>query len=188
MINNQSHIRASIVILWVAVLVLSACRKEVKHYTDAVSDRANMPVLETHNVTTLISDSGITRYRVTAPIWTVYDKSNPPHWEFEKGVFLEQFDYNLDVAASIQADYAYYNEEMQMWFIKGNVHSMNREGEHFYTPELYWSQKEERIFSDKEITIVKETSTIQGIGFESNQDMTQYTIKHPTGYFPVKED
>lgn len=173
------------------VLVLScmiSCKREFKFFTDAVSDRAAIPVLDAQQVTTLISDSGITRYRISAPSWRMYDKAEPPYWEFIEGIYLEKFDENLDVDASLKADYAYYNEQTQIWHLVGNVHSVNQQGEQFDTPELYWNQQLEQIYSDSSITIVRETSTIQGIGFQSNQEMTKYTILKPTGFFPVKED
>jgi len=35
--------------------------------------------------------------------------------------------------------------------------------------------------------ITREASIIQGVGFESNQSMTNYVILHPTGFFPIEE-
>ena len=49
-------------------------------------------------------------------------------------------------------------------------------------------QKEHRVFSDTLIHITRETSIITGIGFESNEEMTKYTILNPTGVFPIKEE
>ncbi len=154
----------------------------------AITDRAQMPILQSDSVTTLISDSGITRYRITAPRWEMYDKATPSHWIFPRGIYLEQFNEDLEIEASLQSDYAYYNEDEQIWRLDGNVHALNRKGEQFDTQQLFWAQKTERVYSDSAITIVRETSTITGVGFESNQEMTKYTIQKPTGFFPVKED
>lgn len=187
---SSRHIRISIAIALVAVLIsilLPSCRKSVKLRTDAVLDRAAIPVLEAHQVSTLISDSGVTRYRINAETWQMYDKAQPPYWEFKDGIYLENFDINLNVNASLKADYAYYDEEAQTWLLRGNVHALNLEGEEFETPELNWNQKTERVYSDSIITIHRESSIIRGIGFRSNQEMTQYTILKPTGVFPLKD-
>lgn len=188
--NKSRNTIVSIVIVLVTMLTcLSACqRHSIKLRADAVDNRAAIPVLEADSVTTLISDSGITRYRIIAPKWQIYDKANPPYWEFIQGIYLEKFDETLSVDASLKADYAYYDETAQIWHLVGNVHSQNLQGEEFFTPELYWNQQTERVYSDSSITIVRETSTIYGIGFESNQEMTQYTILKPTGYFPIQDD
>jgi hypothetical protein len=52
---------------------------------------------------------------------------------------------------------------------------------------LFWNQKEEKIYTDKYIRIQEEDKIITGIGFESNQDMTQYKIFNSQGIFPVSE-
>lgn len=178
----------AIAVMAVLFLFATACRREVKLRSDAVVDRAAIPVLEAHEVTTLISDSGITRYRITAPKWKVFDKAEPAYWEFEDGVYLEKFAEDLSVEASMEADYAHYNEKEQIWRLYGNVHALNLEGEEFDTQELYWNQKSERVYSDSSIMIKRETSIIYGLGFESNQEMSKYTILKPTGVFPIKEE
>lgn len=175
-------------ILLVLAMVFSACSSgPVMEQNTEVQNRQLIPVLTTTDVNTLISDSGITRYRIESPLWLVYDKHEPPFQEFPNGIYLEQFDENLQIQASLKADYAYYNEQMQIWIIRGNVHALNHKGEQFDTPELNWNQKTHRVYSDSAIRITKETSIIEGIGFESNEQMSKYTILHPTGVFPIKD-
>ena len=94
---------------------------------------------------------------------------------------------DLKADAVVEADYAHYNEPAQRWTLRGNVKAVNLEGEQFETPLLYWDQKSESVYSDSSIVITREVSIIQGIGFRSNQEMTQYTILRPTGVFPIKE-
>lgn len=177
----------SVAACMVVTLSLISCRKEVKLTAEAVEDRASMPLLDARDVTTLISDSGTVRYRITTPSWQIYDKAEPAYWEFPEGVYLEKFRPDLKADAFLQADYAYYNKDAEIWHLIGNVHALNLEGEQFDTPELWWSQKEERIYCDTTISIRRARSIINGIGFESNQDMTKYTIRRPTGTIPIEE-
>lgn len=170
------------------VLVIAGCRRrDVRLRADAITDRASMAVLEASDVTTIISDSGVVRYRIKAQTWKVFDKADTPHWEFPDGIYLEKFNEHLEADASIVSDYAFYNEPAQRWMLRGNVHAMNLEGEQFDTPLLFWDQKSESIYSDSSIIITREASIIQGVGFRSNQELTQYTILRPTGVFPIKE-
>ena len=163
-------------------------RGEMKIDRVALSERASVPVLDASEVSTLISDSGITRYRINAPQWRIYDKANPSYWDFPKGIYLEKFDEELNVNASLRSDYAKYWEEEQIWHLTGNVYAVNEKNEIFETPELYWNQKQETVYSDSAIKITREQSIIEGIGFISNQEMTKYTILKPTGVFPIKDD
>jgi len=177
-----------VIILAIVAVFACACVKETKLTTAAVDDRAAMPILDAGGVSTLVSDSGVTRYRINAGRWQVYDKSDPTYWEFIEGVYLEKFNEDLAVDASIEADYAKYLDQQGLWELRGHVHAMNENGEEFDTPLLFWDQNTERVYSDSMITIHRATSTIVGIGFQSNQTMTEYTILQPTGFFPVEEN
>lgn len=180
----NSIIVSSLVLLTV---FLSSCgSKDITQNGDAIP-REQIAVLLTDSVSTLISDSGITRYRIEAPQWLVYDRTDPPYQEFPQGIYLEQFDIDLKVQASLKANYAYYDENAQQWTLRGNVHALNRKGEEFDTPEMKWDQKTHRVYSDTSIHITRETSIIEGVGFDSNEEMSKYTILNPTGVFPINE-
>lgn len=182
-------------------LFASCHRREVKLRMGAIDNREAMPVLDAQEVTTLISDSGITRFRITAREWQIYDKAQPSYWEFPQGIYLEQFDRQLNTSATLRADYAYYDEQAEIWHLTGNVFATNVNGEQFDTPELFWSQKAERVYSDSAITITQppteaarqakgddaKGTIIKGVGFEANQEMTKYTIRKPSGIFPIDD-
>ena len=192
----KSHIIISVIIKRIAQVVLLillctsvvSCRKKsIKLRAEAVTNRAEMAALEATDVMTIVSDSGVTRYRITTPLWRVYDRADTPYWEFPDGIYLEKFGLDLSSDATIEADYAHYNERQQLWKLRGNVKAVNLEGEQFETPLLFWDQKEETVYSDSAIVITREASIIKGIGFRSNQSMTQYTILRPTGVIPLRE-
>ena len=181
----------SITTVFVAVVMLlfiSACSGNKKQQGDAVTNRDSLPALETHDVTTLISDSGVIRYRITTPLWLVYDKLNPSHWSFEEGVYLENFDENNDVQAEIKSDTAYYYDKQKLWELRGHVEIKNQQGERFNTELLFWNQDTQKVYSDQFIRIEQIDRIITGHGFDSNQQFTVYTIHKPEGIFYVDED
>ena len=153
----------------------------------AIGDRAKSPRLHATEITTVISDSGITRYRISAPCWDIYDRALKPYWEFPKGIHLERFDQTLKVDANIHSQYAKFNENEQLWELKGKVRAINLQGELFETEQLFWNQRLEKFYCDTLIKITQATRIITGIGFESNQTMTKYLIKRPQGIFPVND-
>lgn len=168
-------------------MLCAACSRGEKQKAAAIEDRAATPDMEVKDISTLISDSGVVRYRINAKLWRMYENAQAQYWEFPEGVYLEKFNERLTVEASLVADYAYYDKRAERWQLRGHVHAMNEMGEEFETPELFWSQPNEKIYSDTTIRITKATSIIEGIGFESNQTMTLYTIQNPTGVFPIEE-
>ena len=190
---------ASILVM-LAMFVFGCKEKSVQQSVQS-QPREQAAVLLTDSVSTLISDSGVTRYRIEAPQWLMFDKTEPPYQEFPQGIYLEQFDAMLNTSATLRADYAYYDDQQEIWHLTGNVNATNVNGEQFETPELYWEQKTERVYSDSAITIIQpptqaaikadgdnaKGTVIQGVGFESNQEMTKYTIRRPTGIFSVDD-
>ncbi|GAE17696.1 hypothetical protein JCM6294_479 [Bacteroides pyogenes DSM 20611 = JCM 6294] len=160
----------------VMLLLFSSCNDKKKALGVAITERDSLPVLNTLGVTSLISDSGVTRYRIKTEEWLVYDRKRPSYWAFEKGVYLEQFDSLLHVEASIKADTAYYYDREKLWKLMGHVDIRNRKGERFNTELLYWNQNDRKVYSDKFIRIQQPDRIITGYGFDSNEQMTVYVI------------
>jgi len=171
----------------VAVICFFSC-SERPEQVEAITDRAKTPSLRATEVSTVISDSGITRYRMNAAEWLVFDKAEEPYWEFPQGIYLEKFDINLEVDAEIQSKYAIYYEKKRLWDLRDSVNAVNLEGEHFESDQLFWDENTERVYSDSKIKITQKDKIIYGYGFESNQSLTKYVIRNPEGIFPMSED
>ena len=178
---------AAAILAAVMFVLFPACSGKGKKLAGAIPENDTLPSMRTLGVSTLISDSGITRYKVEAEEWLIYDKKNPPYWAFEKGVYLEKFDTLFRIEASIKADTAYYHEKKKLWELKGNVQIMSLRGDKFQTELLFWDEKKEKVYSDKYIQIEQEDKLIRGYGFESNQDLTEYEIKNTTGIFTIED-
>lgn len=124
---------------------------------------------------------------MTAKEWLMFDKAAEPYWYFPKKIYVEKFDTLFNTEASIEADTAYYYSKKSLWKLVGNVHVENLQGEKFETSLLYWDQKKELIYSDQFIRIEQEGQVVLGVGFESNQDMSQYEILDSKGSFDIDE-
>ena len=161
---------------------------QTKHeMTESVTDIKNTPQVYADSITTIVSDSGIIRYRIIAPEWYVYEKADTPYWDFPNGLRFERFDENYKVDAKIECDRAVYYSKLELWKLNDNVEATNLNKEEFYTNELYWDQKEERVYSDSAITIIQKERKILGVGFESNQTFSRYSIRQPKGTIPIEE-
>ena len=183
---NSLNITAAILAA-VMFVIFPACSGKDKNLAEAISENDTLPSMTSLGVTTMISDSGITRYKIVTEEWLVHDKKNPPHWAFEKGVYLEKFDTLFRIDASIKADTAYYYDKKKLWKLIGNVQILSQKGDRFQTDLLYWDERREKVYSDRYIQIEQEDKTIRGYGFESNQDLTEYEIKNTTGIFTVED-
>jgi LPS export ABC transporter protein LptC len=184
---NHKDMTTIIPIVVMSFFLLASCSDEEKETVEVVFDPETTYTMKTTEVSTLVSDSGITRYRANADVWLIYGKANEPYWYFPEGLYLEQFDTLFQVKSSIKADTAYYFEKQELWKGVGNVEMKSLDGEYFTTSLIFWDQKLQKIYSDKYIRIEQQDKVITGIGFESNQSMTEYKIFNTTGIFPVNE-
>ncbi|MBR2475382.1 MAG: LPS export ABC transporter periplasmic protein LptC [Bacteroidaceae bacterium] len=169
------------------ILTMIGCGKDNKVVIESFTDPNEVPTIYSKDVSTLISDSGVTRYRVVAPDWYMYENSETPRWYFPRGIYLETFDDDYNVAAFLEGDTAIFYKNQRLWEIRGDVKMANTNDERFFTEQLFWSQDAKKIYSDTIIHIERGDRIIEGLGFESNQNMTQYKILKTTGIFPVED-
>lgn len=169
-----------------AVGVIVSCREDRHDYVPNASDVEHVPTMSTRDVETFISDSGYTRYHISTPLWEMYDEAEEPHWRFPDGLELQQYDEQLRPSANVSCDSATYLSRRRIWQLDGHVIMVNTLRDSFLTQQLFWDQYNARVYSDSFIHIVRTDRIIEGYGFESNQSMTSYTVKRPTGIIPVE--
>lgn len=147
-----------------------------------------MSVMTTYGVNTLISDSGVIKYRIVTERWDVNTTRQPSRWEFMKGIFFEQFDEQFHVQLYIQADTAWYFDQKQLWKLRGRVSMRKADGELIYnSDELYWDGYKHQFYSTVFSRIVTPERTIEGTRFESDEQMTRYTVSNSTGSFLAED-
>ena len=81
-----------------------SCTEETKVDISRNLDPSKMPSMVTHNISTLVSDSGVTQYKIVAPVWYVYDEVDTPYWSFPEGLYLQKFDPKFKVIATVAAE------------------------------------------------------------------------------------
>ena len=178
----------TIAVAAIVVLVFhSSCQEKGRETASLAECRDSLALMSTYDVSTLISDSGRISYRIDAAEWLVFDKRQPPFWSFEKGVYLEKYDREMNVEATIECDTAYYFNEKKLWKLIGNVDIRNPKNERFFTDLMYWDQDSGMIYSDAYIRIEQESQVTEGYGFASNQNLTQWHINNTKGIYTIEE-
>ncbi|MGN0214354.1 MAG: LPS export ABC transporter periplasmic protein LptC [Muribaculaceae bacterium] len=168
--------------------MMVSCAKKVEKAPAKPLDPDQVPMMVTHSVKTLISDSGITQYRITTPIWYVYDGGSNPRWNFPQGAYLEQFDKQFKVIATVRCDSAMYDTQKQLWRLDGNVRIQNVKKELILTNQMFWDQRWQEVRSDSFVHIERVDRVLEGYGFKSNQDLTKYTLNRVSAILPIDED
>ena len=185
--TNKYGITTTFAVVVMLLLFMASCGKENKEVVEVTCDRENTYTLRTTDVSSLISDSGITRYRMNAKEWLVFGKAKEPYSYFPQGVYVEKFDSLFNVEASVKADTAYYWDKKGLYKLIGHVSILSQEGKKLDTSILYFDQKEDQIYTDEYFELEEGDKIITGIGFKSNQNMTKYKIFNSQGTFPVSD-
>ncbi len=164
---------------------LMACSDEKKETISLSADPETFPTMKTVDVSTAISDSGYTRYHINTDLWLMFEEAKDPHWNFPKGIFVTQYDDSLRETGTFTADTAIYYSQRKLWQFDRNVRMRNVDGDRFLTQQLFWDQNARKVYSDSFIHIERSDRIIEGYGFISNEQMTDYTIRRPSGIFPT---
>ena len=115
----------------------------------------------------------------------MFEDAEEPFWRFPEGLELEQYDLQLQPESDVVCDSAIYFSRKRLWQLDGNVVMVNTQRDSFLTQQLFWDQNTHKVYSDSFIHIERADRIIEGYGFVSNETMTSYTIKNPSGIFPT---
>ena len=143
--------------------------------------------MTSYGVNTLISDSGVIKYRIVTERWDVNNVKQPSRWEFMKGVFFEQFDEQFHVQAYIQADTAWYFDQKRLWKLRGRVYIRNMNGLRYNSEELYWDGIMHEFYSTVFSRVVTPERTMEGTYFRSDESMNHYIITNSKGSFMASD-
>lgn len=172
-----------LVAFFLSLFVFVSCMQEKEHTASAVKPEDSVAVMVSHGVNTLISDSGVIKYRIVAERWEVNQALNPSRWIFDKGMFMEQFDQKFHIEAYIQSDTAYYYDQEKLWELRGRVRIRTKDGLRFMSEELFWDQFRREFYSYKPSHLITPEREMQGTYFRSDEQMNHYTITNSVGSF-----
>ncbi|MFV0377367.1 MAG: LPS export ABC transporter periplasmic protein LptC [Mangrovibacterium sp.] len=171
----------SIVILASGITMLFfSCANKVEKIKELAIDE-KLPGMIAENFEMLYSDSAIVRFKMITPKMIRHDQEKDPFTEFPAGIEIEKFDGKMKVVSRITANYAQYIDKEKKWIAKNNVIAINEAGDSLKTEELIWEEDKGRIYSELFVRIIRKDQIINGIGFESDQEMQNWEVKKPTG-------
>ena len=171
--------RVVVAIAFVAAVI--SCSEPQEHTAPAINDRDSVSMMTSYGVNTLISDSGVIKYKIVTERWDVNMVKNPSRWTFEKGVFFEQFDERFHVEGYIQADTAWYYDQQKLWHLRGRVRIRNVNGLVYESEELYWDGIRHELYSNVFSKVTTPERTMEGTYFLSDEKMTHYTVSNSKG-------
>ena len=106
---------------------------------------------------------------------------------FPKEIRVFFFDKFGNNTTKLRGDSARFIRAKNLYKIMGRVQIDNQvKHEVLETPELFWSPDTKKIYTDKRVDIKTPDQVLHGMGMDSNQDFSDYTIRKVTGVVSVK--
>ncbi len=137
-------------------------------------------VEEGKNIESILSNGGVMKARLTAPVLLRY-QTQVPKVEFPKTLHVDFYDSLKNVESQLFAKYGEYKENENKVFLKDSIVVFNIKGDTLFTDELYWDQNKQVFYTDKHVVISQtqpQKQKIYGIGLVANQDLTKLTVKN----------
>lgn len=156
-----------IIAILIIILIATGCKDDVGTTNKGAINLDKMPTMVSHNVQTILSDSGDTRYRITTKTWLAFENQSNPHWIFPNGLIAEELEKNnnFKVKMSMKCDSAHYDRNTRMLNLVGNVTIHDNTGGEITCDSAYYDE-EKALWSLNSMVTITNTS---GGKIETNQ-------------------
>jgi LPS export ABC transporter protein LptC len=146
---------------------------------DKMFDKSALMTETAKNVELFYSDSSIVKVKVIGETLVRHINKEEPLDEFPDGVFVEFYDDFGRVSSWMSANYAIRFEKSGIIIAERQVELYNKQNEKLETNELIWNDSFQKLYTEKFVQITQplKQDTIQGFGFEANEDFSHFKIK-----------
>ncbi len=176
---------ASSLMLLAVLLFMYSCTSNKPEEIKAIEEIENIPSLELYDYESFITDSGKVKYHLITPQLLNFDKLEDPYKEFPLGGHIITYDSINVIKSEIKCKYAISYEKKQLWDLRNNVEAINEDGVIFNTEQLFWDEKDKRIYTEKFIKITTQDKIITGYGLEATQNLNNYEIKNVSAILEI---
>lgn len=135
----------------------------------------------TENLEIIQTDSGYAKFQLYAKLAETFSKPESVT-KFREGIKVNFFSDDGVVVSTLTALYAEINLTNGTYFVRDSVQLFNyAKKQRLDTEELFWSQKDSSIYTDKAVIVHNPQGILFGKGIRSKQDFSTYVFLKPTG-------
>ncbi len=180
---KQPKYSIALLTLVAMLLIFSSCQENDIAKVKALFNETDADVEIADSVKFTYKEGAYSRAIVTGKTVKRFTNSKN-RLEFTDGLLVKFYD-KLNLISVMKANYAENNDEEQKVYIKGKVYIENSRYEILETEELTWDIRNKKIFTSKPIKIKTPDNTIYGVGFDADEDFSNYTIRKVRGIVAV---
>ena len=166
-------------VLLLLILYSSACDDKFKS-NQVNTNTDDSPSQESWNSSVIFSDSGKTKAILHAGHISVYTDKGFTLIDSGARVDFYKDEKKVSTLTGLRAKIDDRTKDIEMY---DSISVVNYEGSELKTQKLLWTNKTQRVSSDEFVRITTPAETIEGVGFESDQNLKNYKIFKVSGTF-----
>jgi LPS export ABC transporter protein LptC len=156
-----------------------SCENDQKAIDEMMKPKAMIE--EAKNIESYLSQGGMLKAKLWAP-YMLRSSSDTTFVEFPKSLHVDFFDSTGKTDSHLDAMYGKYYETLNKVYLRDSVLVFNFQGDSMRSPDLWWDQNTQRIYTDKKVWVKKGGTTLTGQnGMDARQDLSDINIKQVTG-------
>lgn len=163
------------------LVVLTACSDSKGPVT--FKDMGKQSVEITDSIVVYSSSKDITVWELSANRLKKYPQKNIMYFS---DIELKLMDNDGTLSATIYADSAVVDDDMQEVYAEGNIEIYSKEGD-IFGESLTWERRNDKIFSDDSVKVLQEGNIIRGSSFTSDSHFEHVTLHTASGEGDVDE-
>ena len=178
-IGNITKMKIFILLIAVISVLFYSCTKEkIKPTVNTQITSTEIPDQESWNSTVFFSDSGKTRAILYVGNLKVFSKRKETL--LEQNLKIDFYNENEIKTTTLTSKRGRVDERTNDLYAIDSVVAKNDSGVVIRTDEMMWRNSDQKIVSEKFVTIDTPTEKIEGYGFESDQHLRYYVIYNIT--------
>ena len=181
-----NRIMGSVVIL-LGMAMLFSCDNDMRNLQQ-LSIQKKFPQGEAYDFKLVYTDSSKVVAVVTSKLNRDFTNQRMPYSEFPEGVRVEFYDQARHKNI-VEANYGIIFPNSDILELRDNVVLTTYDGKKLKTSQLFWDQKEDWIFTDKEFSFIDEVkgTVTNGIGMDFDKKFPTVKAHKTTGILAIEE-
>ena len=180
-------ITKSIAVL-MSMAMLFSCNNDMRNLQQ-LSIQKKFPQGEAYDFKLVYTDSTKVVAVVTSKLNKDFTNQRMPYSEFPEGVKVEFYDQARH-KNTVEANYGIIYPSSDMVELRDNVVLTTYDGKKLKTSQLFWDQKEDWIFTDREFSFTDETkgTVTNGIGMDFDKKFSTVKAHKTTGILAIEDN
>lgn len=160
---------------------LFACSNDPALVKEFIASK-DLPIEEIEDAELLHTSNGNLKVKIVASKIERF-QSKEPYLTFSNHIEVYFFNDSVQLQSTLSAENAEIDKKTRKMTAFNNVILKSADSKKLETEELIWDELENKIYTDKKVKITTGKEIVEGHGFISNADFTEYTISKIHGIF-----